>query len=248
VAVSDLSFQSRDPQDNNFFLLYVTLIWVGVVMGFTPGIVQHFEKHRPPYALIVHMHAAAFVGWLLLLTVQIALIRAGKVHIHRSLGILGACIALSMLILGPATALYVHRVNFGLPNQGNPPMLSVQLGDIVAFAGLITPALLLRARSDVHKRLMLLATLAISDAGFNRWLGDSTAALFGNGFSGVLAQFFLTTDILVVGMGCYDLWTRKRLLPAYLYAVAWIAFVQLGAIYLLRDPEWKPLALRLIGQ
>jgi hypothetical protein len=247
VAVSQLSFERRAPRDNHFFLLYVALIWLGLVMGFTPGIVQHFEKHRPPFALLVHLHAAAFVGWLLLLTVQIALIGAREINVHRRVGILGAGIALSMLILGPATALYVHRANFGLPNQGNPALLSVQLGDIVAFAGLIIPALLLRAQSAVHKRLILLATLAISDAGFNRWLGDSIEAQFGHGFYGLLAQFFLTTDILILGMGCYDLWTRQRLLPAYLYGAAWIAFVQGGAIYLLREPAWKPLALRLIG-
>ena len=61
--------------DRNFFLLYVVLIWIGIAMGFGTEIVKHIRNHAPPYALIVHFHAAAFVGWLVLLTVQVLLIR-----------------------------------------------------------------------------------------------------------------------------------------------------------------------------
>ena len=48
--------------DRNFFLLLVMLIWVGILMGFGPEIVDHVTKNEPAYPLIVHFHAVAFVG------------------------------------------------------------------------------------------------------------------------------------------------------------------------------------------
>ena len=56
-------------------MLYVLLMWLGIAMGFGPQIVNHIEKHAPPYPLIVHVHALAFVGWLVLLTSRVWLAR-----------------------------------------------------------------------------------------------------------------------------------------------------------------------------
>jgi len=53
----------------------VALFWFGILMGFAPDIVQHVQKHKPPYPLVVHFHAAAFVSWLVLLTAPVLLIR-----------------------------------------------------------------------------------------------------------------------------------------------------------------------------
>ena len=57
--------------DRNFFLAYVALIWLGILMGFGGDIVDHIKSHAPAFPLIVHVHAAiAFVGWLVVLTIQ----------------------------------------------------------------------------------------------------------------------------------------------------------------------------------
>jgi hypothetical protein len=239
-------FNSHHPWDRNFILIYVLLIWFGIAMGFGPQIVKHVEKHAPAYPYIVHLHAAAFVGWLVLLSVQVWLIRQHKAAIHRKLGVAGAILAGAMVILGPAAAVVVQRAHFGDPHS-DPSFLSVQLTDILAFAGLTTAAILCRKQSAAHKRLILLATLYISDAGFARWLADPLQTVVGDGFGGLLAQLYLANDLLIVGLGAYDLVTRHRLHQVYVIGALWIAAMQLTAVTLYQNPLWKPIALKLLG-
>lgn len=239
-------FNAHHPWDRNFILIYVLLIWFGIAMGFGPEIVRHVEKHAPPYPFIVHIHAAAFVGWLVLLSVQVWLIRQHKARIHRQLGVAGGVLAGAMVVLGPAAAFIVQRARLGGPHS-DPSFLSVQLTDILAFAGLATAAILCRKQSAAHKRLILLATLYISDAGFSRWLGDPLQAVVGDGFGGTIAQLYLANDLLILGLGVYDLMTRHRLHQAYIIGAVWIAAMQLSAVALYENPLWKPIALKLLG-
>lgn len=77
---------------------------VGVLSGFGTDSFNHVRKYGLDYPLIVHFHAVAFVSWLVLFTVQVALIRTARADIHRRLGKAGAVLAAVMVVLGPATA------------------------------------------------------------------------------------------------------------------------------------------------
>jgi cation transporter-like permease len=232
--------------DRNFFLILVMLIWVGIVMGFGGEIVEHIQKHEPAYSLIVHFHAAAFVGWLVLLTVQILLIRRQRHDLHMQLGIAAMVLAAIMIVIGPATAIVVQRAQFGTPDS-DPAFFAIQFLDIVAFAGLVIAAFLQRGNSPAHKRLMLLATLMISDAGFARWLGGPLHGVFGDSLLPYMPNLYLANDLLILGLGAYDLITRRRLHPAYIAGVLWIAANQLTVGYLYHAPWWKVFTTHLIG-
>jgi hypothetical protein len=233
--------------DHNFFGSYVLLVWLGIAMGFGPQIARHFAQSQPAYPLIVHIHAAVFVGWLVLLTTQVLLIRAGTVRLHRTLGVVGIVTAGLMIVLGPATALLVQHLQLGTP-RSDPAFLSVQLSDILAFAVLIIPAFVYRNQPATHKRLILLATLYISDAGFSRWFGNTAQAAWGDGFWGQVGQLYLGNDVLILGLGAYDLITRGRLLPAYVAGTVGIATIEAVAISLYLNPLWKPIASSLIAR
>jgi hypothetical protein len=216
---------------------------VAVLSGFGTDSFNHVSKYGLDYPLIVHFHAVAFVGWLTLFTVQVGLIRTGRADIHRRLGIAGAVLAAIMVVLGPATALVVDAGRFTASGR-TPEFLAVQLTDILAFAGLTTAGLVLRARAATHKRLMLLGLIYISDAGFARLLNGALAAPLG---LGNWAELYLGSDLLMLGLGLYDLATRKRLYPAYIAGVVWIVTLQFTALVLLASPTWKGVSLRLIG-
>ena len=232
--------------DRNFFLTYVVLIWIGIVMGFGDDIVHHIQSHEIAYPLIVHFHAVAFVGWLVVLTAQVLLIRRGQPQIHARLGVAAMVLALVMIVIGPATALYMQRLQWGTPDS-DPAFLAVQLSDIVAFTTLVGAAFAWRGTPSAHKRLILLATLYISDAGFARWLAGDVHAVLGGGYWPFLAGLYFANDTLILGLGAYDLVTRRRLHPAYLVAVPWIAAIQLTVGYLYAAPFWKEAATHLIG-
>jgi hypothetical protein len=234
--------------DRNFFLTYVALIWFGVIMGFGGDIQDHIAKHKPAFPLIVHFHAVVFVGWVVVLTIQVLLIRWRRSDLHMRLGRAAMVLAAIMVVLGPATAITVGARNFGTPDS-DPAFFAVQFTDILAFAGLAAAAFAfaLRGNPSAHKRLILLATLYISDAAFARFLGDGLHALFGDGVLPFMGEAYLAPDILILGMGAYDLVTRGRLHPVYVAGLLWVAANQMTGSLLYHSPAWKPLALGLIG-
>ncbi|HUJ47466.1 MAG TPA: hypothetical protein VLV55_10075 [Rhizomicrobium sp.] len=232
--------------DRNFFLTYVVLIWFGILGGFVPEIVSHIAQHKPPFPWIVHVHAVVFVGWLVVLTTQVLLIRNKRADLHRRLGVAAMGLAAVMVVVGPATAIIMQRYHWGTPDS-DPPFLAIQGTDILAFAGLAAAAFVWRNNSSAHKRLILLATLYISDAGFARFFGDGVHGLLGDGFWPFLAEAYLANDVLAVGIGVYDFATRKALHPAYVAGMAWTFGLQLIGSALYHAPAWKPVALALIG-
>lgn len=233
-------FRPFHKWDRNFFAVMVAAIWIGIVMGFGGDMIDHVRSHKPPYPLIVHFHAAVFVAWLALLTTQLLLIRNGRQELHRKLGILGVGLAVVMVVIGPMTALVVQQTQFGTPDS-NPPFLAVPLGAILAFAGLAGAAFLLRKDSSGHKRLILLATLFIANAGFARWLRGYVFAAIGHTMLSFYLSIFLATDILMLAMVGYDLYTRHKLHPAFVAGLGWTAACQALSTGLFFSPWWRAL-------
>lgn len=247
MTVGGARFAPRARRDRDFFVLMVALIWLGILMGFVPEIATHIRMHKPAYPLIVHIHAAAFVGWLCLLTTQVVLIRRGRVDIHRKLGILGAILASVMVVLGLATSEIVDRLHFGSPGS-HPQFTAIQIADILNFGVLAAAAIVCRKTPSAHKRLILLATIFIADAGFARWLGDSVEKVVG--FGGLWQDwtvFYVYDLILVMIIGAYDLFTRRRLHPAFVAGSVFGLSVQVIAAWLYVSPWWKLVSIRLLG-
>lgn len=233
--------------DRNFFLAAAAAIWIAVLVGFGVDVAFRVLTHAPPFPLIVHVHAVVFVGWVTLFTVQVALIRARRPEVHRRLGFAMIGLAVVMIGVGPATAIIVDRLMFGTP-AGDPVFLAVQLTDIVAFAGLVGAAVVLRGDSPAHKRLVLLATLYITDAAFGRL----TLPLLGPRLPpGLLSSWFVVyagPDLLMLAIGGYDLVTRRRLHPAYVFGMAYVLGIQVTASGLLYAPAWRSFAPLIVGR
>ena len=239
-------FAQHHPWDRSFFPLSVAVIWVVIMLGFVPDIMRHVASDEPDYPLIIHIHAVAFVGFLVLLSVQVALIRGRRYVVHRRLGAFGGALALAMVVLGPWAAIVSERVHFGT-KLGDPPFLSVEFIEMIVFALQVGLAIWLRRDAAAHKRLMLLGTLFLTTAGFGRWLADPLQALLGDGFLPFLAAFFGGTIFLVVGLGTYDIITRHRLHPAYVAGASLGIASEVLAAWLYVDPAWKAVSLRIIG-
>ena len=157
-----------------------------------------------PLMPLLHMHGLVFTSWLALFVIQTTLVAAHRTDIHRRLGILGGVIASLMILIGPTTA--VIRASQGAtPVPGISPLsfLVVPLGDMFVFAILVGAGFYYRRRADVHKRLMLLATISILAAAIARL----PFAIMQAG----PPAFFGLTDVFVVACILYDLITLKRI-------------------------------------
>jgi len=240
-------FPERHPSDHKFFFAYVVLIWLAVIAGFAPEVIQHFRTHAAPYPIAVHLHAALSVAWLSLLTSQVLLIRNGNVSLHRKVGIGGAVLAVVVVLAGLWVALTFEGLALGTP-RSRPPFLAIEWSNIVEFGGLVFAGVSARKWSlSAHKRLMLLATLSLTPAAFNRAIGSPLLhPLLGSGVWETYVQIFVATDFLVLGIGIYDLWTRRRMHPAWIFGALWVLAGQWTASWLYYDPTWKAIASSIL--
>ncbi len=239
-------FAPQHPYDRNAFLGILLLGWAGVILGFGGDMADHFASHQPAYLPIVHIHAAAFVAWLVLITVQILLIRTTAYGLHKKLGVAMAVLAVAMVVLGPLAEMTVQAHIFGTKDS-DPAFLAISFTEMTAFAGLTGAALLLRKYSSAHKRLMLMGTLYLTSAGFARWDGGFFAHLFGHGFWGMLILLYACSTALILAIGLYDLITRRRLHPAFMLGLVWVLANEGVSIWLYRMPAWLAFTRHLIG-
>lgn len=115
------------------------------------------------------VHGIVFSSWIALFITQTALVATRKTKVHMKLGVSGLVIASLMLLIGTYTALV--RANGPSPIPGVNPLafLTIPLGDMLIFGILFAAAYYYRKKLDTHKRLMLLASIALLPAGVARW-------------------------------------------------------------------------------
>lgn len=153
---------------------------------------------------LLHLHGFVFTSWLALFLTQTTLVAARRTNIHRRLGIAGAVIAVLMIVIGTTTAIIRAKVVDVPPGSPSPlAFLTIPLGDMLVFAIMVGSAFYFRRRTDVHKRLMLLATISILPAAVARLPFAFIQQV------GPLA-FFGLSDLFIVPLLLYDFVTRGR--------------------------------------
>jgi hypothetical protein len=108
----------------------------------------------------VHFHGIVMSAWILLFFVQTRLIAAHRVALHRRLGILGCGLAvLVVVVAADATLRAADREVAGHTIGPFHFLLGINFINLFAFIALFAAAIAWRKRPDIHKRLMLLATI-----------------------------------------------------------------------------------------
>ena len=244
------------PSDRNFFLLMALVVWAAIVSGFGYEMVQLKMRGKLHFPLVVHIHAVVFVGWLALFTIQILLVRNKNLALHRKLGMVSIGLIPFMLILGILTAVITQKLLYGTPD-GDLHFSSVQFGNLLMFGCLAGGGIYLRKNYVAHKRLMLMATLVLTEPGLSRWFTLKIAPWFGDyfwnyktlslGYGRFWAFEVLPTLILILALGVYDLVTRKQLSKAYGWGVLFYLLVTTIEGLLYYNETWFSLMKRMIG-
>ena len=240
-------FAPYHPADRNAFLALLILTWAGIVGGFGLDMAEHVRSKEAAYPLIVHLHALLFVGWLVLFSAQMLLIRARRPDLHRRLGLAMAWLIAPMVVAGLAAAWTVERMAGLAQPHTDVQFLSINITDMLGFVTLAGAAIGLRRDAAAHKRLMLLSLFYLSTAGFARlWLLTIGPAGIG-AFWGFFIAFNIGGDMLIVLLGAYDLVTRGRLHPAFVLGAGWVLANELAAAWLYFSPAWRAISLTLLG-
>ena len=128
------------------------------------------------------MHGLVFTTWMILLMVQTGLVAGGQVRWHRQLGIAGAVLAAAVVVFGTAVQLASMQRDLGAL-ESVPFVRIVVFGgftSVIAFAGLAGAAIGWRRRPEIHKRVILIATIALlgaATARIGRIIGIAVPAL-----------------------------------------------------------------------
>jgi hypothetical protein len=209
---------------------------VGVV-GFTPTYWYPLLTGTIAVPPILHLHALVFYGWLALFIVQSHFAATRRMTRHREFGVAAVSLVTAMCFIGVAAAVHSMKqadaAGFGDAARG---FSVVPITGIFFFAVLFALALLNVRRPDVHRRLLLIATVSLLNAAVGRLfvlaigapLPTTTAApppIFVTILPGLLA------DLLLIPAMLHD---RKHL--GYVHRIYWIGGAALLASQFLRVP------------
>jgi hypothetical protein len=220
--------------DHLFFSAMALLMLVTVFVGFAPSYYLAGLFRAPLPSPIIHVHGALFSCWILLLVTQTSLVSAGRVDVHRRLGMAGFILACVMVVAG------VLAASDGLVRQAGPPdrdakfFYIIPLSDMLIFATLIFFALRARSNPSAHKRLILVATVALMTAALARW---PIGVIHRKAPAAALASY-----IFLMMLMAYDLWSTRKIHRATAWASAFLVFVHEIRLPIGKTEAWHAFA------
>ena len=188
-----LSGTPRAHSIDRWIYVFTAASFVAIVLaGFIPSSLAKIAAveagERPPFPLVLHLHALLMGSFLLLLLAQTTLVAMGRCDLHRRLGLVSMVVAPALVIAGFVLiktnfdALWAaiqaappgearERLEGGLEVSNNIKLLQMRIG--ILFPLFLVIALRARGKdAGLHKRMMILATAMTLPAGIDRipWL------------------------------------------------------------------------------
>jgi hypothetical protein len=183
----------------------------------------------PPIRTLLISHGIAMTAWILLSVIQPVLIASRNRKAHMLLGRIGAVLALVMFFLGWQTG--VAAMRFAPPEMriaGLTPkeFLTVPLMSIVAFLLFVIIGVWQRKRPEIHRPMMLVATLTICSAAigrieiFNIWYAGTALEVW---FTAFLSTVLIGVALLVIKSllsKAFDVWLAIAVFMLVVFSVA----------------------------
>ena len=194
----------------------------------------------PALSVLIHLHAALMTSWVVLFVVQTRFVAARRVDLHRRLGVFGALLIVAIVAVGIPASIESARRGVTIGDLTPLMFMVLPLGTVVVFAVLAGLAVAYRRRSDIHKRLMLLATLSI--------LTPAIARVPWPAFRAIGPPLFIgLTDLCIVAFVAWDTWKNRRLHPAFGWGTLFVFASQPLRMALAHTAAWERFATWLAG-
>jgi hypothetical protein len=236
-TVHDTPAARLRTRGHRFQVALALLMTATVVVGFWPTFFGPLLRGTASRHWILNFHGAVFAGWMVLLLVQVSLAARGRVAAHRRVGTAGIAygglvLATGVLISFAAPLLRVETGDWNLDRAGG--FLIIPLGDMVLFGGFFGAAVAYRRRPEIHKRLILLATVALLFAAVGRM----------EGFLPVPAMLAVWLAPVLAAIG-YDLAAFRRVHPVNTIGLAML-LAGLLRLPLEQSPAWIALGRSML--
>ena len=245
MAMAAVQFGTKLParEDRKIYIVWIGLVWAAILAGFGLDFTR-FLGESPPPPLILHLHAGLYVSWLILVSAQIFLVERDKIKLHKQLGWATVIVSALMVPSGLIAAMVDQHRQMGHPDYA-PQFLSLEFEEMVGFSTCLVAGILTRRNPAEHKRFMILAAVAISDAGSARFwqmaIKWSPAGPFGWWLS-----FFWGISLILIAMLAWDLIVHKRVMRATVVGAAVLWGGEIVATILNFNPGWKALMVAAV--
>lgn len=225
----------------------MTSVYVTLAVAMTMMVVASFwaiyfgpllrgDADRP---WLFHLHGAVFLGWMGLLVAQATLVATGRTRLHRRVGTIGMVYGALVLALGLAitfVATSMHMASGAWDIDSAAAFLLLPLGDMVLFAGFFGAAVAYRRRPEIHKRLILLATVALLFAAVARVVPFEPASTF-------LVVWLAPLGVAML----YDWRSRGRVHATYAIGFA-ILLAAFARVWAMNHEPWLTIGRALLAR
>lgn len=228
------------------FYVGMALIFVLIAFGgFIPTYWAKLASGTFGGAPVLHFHGFFFFTWTLFFLAQTWMVASGRIMDHRAWGVAGVSLATAMaftVVLAAINSMKVaDAVGFG---DAARRFSIVSLSALALFAGLFTAAIVNVRKSEVHKRLMLLAMIPPMQAAMAR---PFAVLMTPPGAVGPPPVFVsvppgLVVDLLIVAAMIYDWRTRGRAHPVYVFGGLLVLAQQILVIPIAPSETWMSIA------
>jgi len=208
------------------------------VVGFWPTYFGTLLSGAAGAPLIIHVHAAVFVLWLVLFIAQAVLAATGHISLHRRIG--NWIMAYAVVLVGVAliTAYIVFQERVAAGNFAEAARrLFAPVRDMICFVPFLAAGWIYRRKPETHKRVMLTATTILLVAAVSR--------MFFLGKPVPMAQLLLVWASPIYLAMLWDGFTRRLVHPVYVMGIAVMVTMRL-AIPLRDTTAWLTLCEWLV--
>ena len=260
-AFDRLSGASRSNVIDRWIYVFTAVSFIAIVLaGFVPDSLAKLAAihagQRPPFPLVLHIHAVLMGSFLLLLLGQTVLVATGRRAGHMQLGVAALVLTPVIVITGFVLVPTMYHAAWNAAQsappatrqslQGTLPIIDdvllLQLRGGILFSILMWIALRARSRNaGLHKRLILLAVTAVLGAAVNRldWLPTS--------FPRDTYSLDFFTLLPVAPMFIWDLTRNRGVHRAWLVWAAFYVPLTVATYWLWNTPFWHATARHIMG-
>ena len=208
---------ATEPQKSRAaYLVIAGMLTMTAILGFWSGYFGPMLAGGVRHFWFIHVHAAVFLLWMLLLLLQAALVTCGKVSAHRTIGIGGALWGIVVIVVGffISVAAPVARAQAGQLQPDVAELVALfNLTDMVVFTAFFAAAMRYRADKSAHKRLIVCSSIALTGAAVGRVLPSDSIVYLVAWLFPLLVAFLLDWSI------------ERRVHPVFVIAVPVFVFM-----------------------
>jgi hypothetical protein len=230
VAMATLAQRPFVPAsgDERFFLRGAIVITITIIAAFSLQYLMGRSTFASPVR--VHLHAFFFMGWVAIYLLQNIFATTGRMQLHRRLGWIAAAWIVPMLVMGCVVTVAMVRLGH-VPFFFRPVhFLVFDPLSLFAFAGLTIAAIVMRRRTEWHRRLHFCAMSLLLAPAFGRLLPLPLLQPWG-----WEASFAAGLLFPLAGVGC--VFSRTGAIhPAWLYGIA----TMVGTLFVIEAVTYSP--------